>query len=111
MATSMRSVANRVNFVDDLPGWVTGPQEIAVHGVNPTVFRDGSQGRIERLGENLPSKYPGRLLRAAADKQVLVDGFYFQVIEQFLQIGGQGISPVELLVRQLARGDIVSAQL
>ena len=60
-----------------------------------TVLRDRSQRRAERLGEYLATKYPRRPLWALAEKQVLVYGFDFKVVEQFFQIKGQGCSPGE----------------
>jgi hypothetical protein len=45
------------------------------------------------LGEYLAAKNPRGSPGAFANKQVFVDGFDFEVGEQFFQISGQGNSP------------------
>jgi hypothetical protein len=87
------AVANRVHLIDDLLQRVTGAQEIAVHGVGGAILGYRLYRGVEGLGEYLPAKNPRRSPGAFADKQVFVDGFDFEVGEQFFQIGGQGNSP------------------
>ena len=61
-----------------------------MHRVGDAIFRHGADSGTERLGEDLATKNAGGPFRALAQKQVFVDRFDFEVVEQFFQVGGQG---------------------
>ena len=78
------SVAYAVYLIKNGPGPVTGLPEITVQGVQALSGVDGAKGRCQGLSQNLAAKYMFGVVVLAA-KEVFLNGFHVQKIDDFLQ--------------------------